>query len=56
MQFIFVTPILTVAFVSSMVLYHLELGELHRANESQVTNVPGYVVSEADNKCTLVKG
>jgi len=56
MQFIFVSPIIAIAFVSSMVFYHLELTVLHRANEAQVSNVPGYVVSEDGNKCTLVKG
>lgn len=56
MQFLFISPILVIAFVSSMVMYHTELTSLHQQNEAQVSNVRGYVVSDDGNKCTLVKG
>ena len=56
MQFLFISPILAIAFVSSMVMYYTELTSLHQRNEAQVSNIRGYVVSDNDSKCTLVKG
>ena len=56
MQFLFISPILAIAFVSLMVMYHTELTSLHQRNEAQVSNVRGYVVLDDGNKCTLVKG